>query len=425
MLLRFVLAPLFFLIPLYAKPLSVQVSAPSAVLINAETGAILYEKESHQRNWPASITKIATALYVLEQKGGQLDEIARASKHALATVHASVRLAPGSKHPPYRLEHDGTRAGLMVGEDAPLASLLYGLMLPSGNDAANVLAEFISGDVDHFCEQLNLFLKEQGILETQFVNPHGLHHDDHWTTAYDMAQITRLAMKHPIFRQVVGTTRYLHPQTNMQPSRYFVQHNRLLTQGSHYYPKAIGVKTGYHSRAGFTMVGAATHEGRTLIGVVLKCQENQDRFRDVIKLFDAAFSEKKTVRTLYAKESDLFVHRIKGAADQLKAVLKDDIILEYYPAEEPQFHAEIEWTVKDLPLKAGQCVGHLRCVDEKGSILSEKPVFAVNSISRTMGSKIGSFYEGHKSLLLALFLGTQVVLLLVYYLKKHQKVGKR
>lgn len=414
---------LLFLVPLQAKPLSVQISAPSAILINAETGAILYAKEAHQRNLPASITKIATALYVLEKRGEQLDEIAEASKNALHTVHAALRLAPGSKHPPYRLEHDGTRAGLQPGENLTLASLLYGLMLPSGNDAANVLAEYISGSVDRFCYDLNLFLKQQGIVETQFVNPHGLHHDDHWTTAYDMAQITRLAMKHPTFREIVKTTRYLKPQTNLQPPQYFVQHNRLLTRGTHFYPKAIGVKTGYHYRAGFTMVGAATHEGRTLIAVVLKCQENHDRFRDVTKLFEAAFAEKKMARTLYACESDLFTHRIKGATDELKAVLRDDAILEYFPAEEPQFRAEIQWTIKDFPLNVGDCVGHLRCIDEKGNILLEKPLFATNSISQTWWASFAGFCAAHKVICLALFLGSQVILLLVYFMKKNQKVS--
>ena len=411
---------------LHAKPLSTQVSAPSAILINAETGAILYAKDVHKHNFPGSITKIATALYVLEKKGEQLDEIIQASKHALHSIPPYVQISNGSEHPPYRLTHDGTSMGLKPGEILPLTSLLYGLMLLSGNDAGNVLAESISGSIDRFCQDLNLFLSKQGILETHFVNPHGLHHDDHWTTAYDMAQIARLAMKHPTFREIVKASRYLKPQTNLQPAQYFMQRNRLLRQGSlHYYPKAIGIKTGYHSKAGFTLVGAATHEGRTLIAVVLKCQENNDRFRDVIKLFDAAFSEKKVTRTLYAREGDLFTHCIQGATDELKALLKDDVILEYYPAEEPQFHAEIKWTIKNLPLEAGQCVGHLRCIDEKGNILLEKPIFAANSISKTMWSKVSGFCIEYKPLCLALFLGAQVILLLLYYFKKHQKVGKR
>ncbi len=422
MVLRLIWVASLLALSLHAKPLSVQVSAPSAILINADTGAVLYAKECRQRAYPASITKIATALYVLEKKGAQLDEIARASKNAVQLVHSSILDADPSRFQPYQLTHDGTSMGLKDGEVVSLSMLLHGLMLCSGNDAGNVLAESLSGNINHFCGELNAFLKERGILETQFVNPHGLHQENHWTTAYDMAQITRLALKHRAFREIVKTARYLRPQTNLQPAAYFYQRNKLLKPGPQFYPKAIGVKIGYHSRAGFTLVGAATHEGRTLIAVVLKCQPNGDAFRDEIKLFEAAFSEKKISRTLYAQESDVFTHRIKGAAGELKAFLKEDVVLEYFPAEEPQFHAEIKWTVKDLPLSAGDFVGHLRLVDEKDNVLLEKPIYAMNPVIKTTWASVTDFCGKHKAVCLALFLGSQVMLLLMYYFKKHQKV---
>lgn len=425
MVLRLVISFAVFTFSLYAKPLTVQVSAPSAILINADTGAVLYSKNVHEKRFPASTTKIATALYVLEKKGERLDEIAQASKEALYSVPCYVRLAKESKHPPYRIEHDGTSIRLKPGETISLASLLYGLMLSSGNDAGNVLAEATSGSIGRFCDELNFFLKQKGILETHFVNPHGQYVDDHWTTAHDLAQITRLAMKHPMFREIVKAERYLNPQTNLQPARHFVQHNRLLKQGPYYYPKAIGVKTGYHSHGGFNLVAASTHEGRTLIAVVLKCPENVNRYRDTIKLFEAAFAEKKMARTLFARESDVFSHHVKKASDELKAVLKDDAILEYYPAEEPQFRAEIKWTLKDLPLNAGDCVGHLRCIDGNGNVLLEKPIFAMSSITQTVWAKVTGFCMLHKTLCLALFLGSQVIVLLIYYFKKHQKIRQR
>ncbi|MBP7074162.1 MAG: D-alanyl-D-alanine carboxypeptidase [Rhabdochlamydiaceae bacterium] len=422
MVLRLIWAASLLVLSLHAKPLSVQISAPHAILINADTGAVLYEKECHERAYPASITKIATALYVLEKKGNKLDEIVQASKNAVHLVHSSILDADPSRFQPYQLTHDGTSMGLKGGEVVSVSMLLHGLMMCSGNDAANVLAESLSGDINQFCRELNGFLKEHGIVETQFVNPHGLHQENHWTTAYDMAQITRLALKHPAFREIVKTARYLKPQTNLQQAGYFYQRNKLLKAGPYYYPKAIGVKIGYHSRAGFTLVGAAKHEGRTLIAVVLKCQPNVNAFRDQIKLFDAAFAEKKISRTLYAQESDLFTHRIKGASSDLKAFLKDDVVLEYYPAEEPKYRAEIKWIVKDLPLSAGDFVGHLRLVDEKENVLLEKPIYATNSVSQTVWAMVSDFCWRHKALCLALFLGSQVILLLIYYFKKHQKV---
>ena len=406
-----------------AKPLKVEVSAPSAILMNAETGAILYAKNIHEKQYPASITKIATALYVLERKGHQLDAPLEASEGALKTVHAHIRQAPDSKHASHTLEHDGTAMRVLPGEKLPLYSYLHGLLLCSGNDAANVLAEYTSGSIEQFIEELNRYLQSQGILETHFSNPHGLHHQEHWTTSYDMALMTRLALKHRTFREIVKSTHYECPPSNKQPERMFTQHNRLLKQGPYFYPRAIGVKTGYVAKAGHTFVGAATHEGRTLIAVLLNCAESQHRFRDSIKLFEAAFNQKLVTRVLFAKESDRFTTQLKGAQETLDAVLKEDLTLQYYPAEEPAFKAEIVWNRGKFPIQAEEAVGTLRLVAEDGKILNQLPVFAVHDVHQTWGSLLGDFCQNNKAFLLMVFLGGQVVLLLFYLVKKNQKVS--
>ncbi len=408
---------------LWGKPLKVEVSAPSALLMNAETGAILYAKNIHDRQYPASITKIATAVYVLEKKGQELDKIAEASSHALHMIPAHIRQAPESKHPSYRLEHDGTKMGIYPGELLSLNDLLHGLLLSSGNDAANVLAEYVSGSIDQFVVDLNRYLQDNGLRETHFSNPHGLHHDEHWTTAYDMALMTRLALKHAAFRDIVKTTKYQCPPSNLQPTRALVQHNRLVKPGnSHYYPKAIGVKTGYVAKAGHTFVGAATHEGRTLIAVLLSCAESEHRFRDSIKLFEAAFKEKSVSRTLFAKESDRFSREVSGAKVSLDAMLKDDLILNYFPAEEPAFRAEIAWNGCKFP-NEGENVGSLRLVTEEGKIIHELPLFAVHDVHQKWWSVVADLCQGHKTVFLSIFLGGQVALLLFYFLKKNQKVS--
>ncbi len=406
----------------YAKPLKVEVSAPSAILMNAETGTVLYAKNIHEKQFPASITKIATALYVLEKKGQKLDALLEASSHALKTVPAYVRQASDSKHPSHTLEHDGTMMRVQPGEKLPLYSYLHGLLLSSGNDAANVLAEYTSGSIDQFISELNQYLQSHGIQETHFSNPHGLHHDEHWTTAYDMAQMTRLALKHETFRQIVKTTKYECPQSNKQPPRTLSQNNKLVKPGQYFYPKAIGVKTGYVAKAGHTFVGAATHEGRTLIAVLLNCTESQHRFRDSIKLFEAAFKEKILTRVLFAKESDSFTLPIKGAKVPLDAILKEDLVLSYYPAEEPAFRAEIVWNSSKFPIKAQEMVGNLRLVAENGKVLKELPVYAAHDVDQKWWSVVGDLCRNNKPFLLALFLGGQVVLLLLYLVRKNQKV---
>ena len=125
--------------------------------------------------------------------------------------------------------------GLKAGESMPLKALFYGLMLSSGNDAANVIAEHVSGSVPNFMKELNSYLKSKGIRETSFYNPHGLPHEDHKTTAYDMAMIAKESMKHPFFREVVKTVNYERPQTNKQPPSMLVQSNKLLKSGACFY----------------------------------------------------------------------------------------------------------------------------------------------------------------------------------------------
>lgn len=406
-----------------AKPLKVEVSAPCAILMNADTGAILYAKNIHEKQHPASITKIATALYVLEKKGKDLDQLLEVSSTALKTAPAHLRQAPNSQHPSHTLEPEGTSMRLQPGEKLTLYSFLHGLMLSSGNDAANVLAENTSGSIDKFVTELNQFLKSEGILETQFTNPHGLHHHEHWTTAYDMALMTKLALKHDTFREIVRSTKYDCPQSNKQPPRTIPQHNRLIKPGPYYYPKAIGVKTGYVAKAGHTFVGAATHEGRTLIAVLLNCAESPHRFRDSIKLFETAFKEKLLTRVFFAKQSDQFTLQVKGAKAPLEAILKEDLALTYYPAEEPAFRAEIAWNQCKLPIKAEAVVGSLRLIADNGKILNELPVYAAHDVDQTWWAAVGDLCRENKPFLLALFLGGQVVLLLMYLVRKNQKVS--
>jgi D-alanyl-D-alanine carboxypeptidase (penicillin-binding protein 5/6) len=149
--------------------LQCELSAPSAVLMNAETGKVLFAKNADVPCYPASTTKMATALYALHQKKDCLQQKIVASKEALMTVSPSVRKR---SHPSYRLEFGGTHIGIKAGEELDYQTLLYGLMLSSGNDAANVIAEFISGSIPQFMQELNLFLQEIGCKNSRFQNPH-------------------------------------------------------------------------------------------------------------------------------------------------------------------------------------------------------------------------------------------------------------
>lgn len=368
---------IFFAIFLSAKPLDIPVRAPSAVLINADSGAVLFEKKGDVPFYPASITKIATALYILDQKKISLSREVTVSEE-------SLRLRPqkGASFLPHWLENDGSSIGLVEGEVVSLETLLHGMLLASGNDASNVLVEAVSGSIPRFVEELNHYLRAIGCLNTQFRNPHGLHCPDHFTTASDMGLIAQRALKIPKFREIVSKLSYMKPKNNKQPAQEIQQTNPLLKPKSEfYYPKAIGVKTGHTSKASYTLVAAAEQEGRTLIAVVSGCTK-KDRCEDVVRLFEAAFAEEKEEKTLF-DPGQIFSREILGAKNLLRAALGSPLSISYYPAEETPYKAQLVWSLPSLPIQKGQKVGELQILTPQGLLLQRGDLLAKEEVGRT------------------------------------------
>lgn len=413
---------ILFFLKTNAQQLKVDVSAPSAILINANTGKVLFEKEPNIRLFPASTTKIATLSYILEKKAPQMDEMLVASSESLGIVHASVRQSPNTKHPSYRLEYGGTHMFIKPGETLSLDTLLHGLMLSSANDGANVLAEHFSSNVPQFLEELNQYLRSLGLHETHFNNPHGLYHEDHYTTAADLARLTQHALKNPYFRDIVKTQKYVRHKTNKQDEKILIQNNRLLKEGKFYYPKAIGVKTGYIARAGYCFVAAAEHEGRTLIAVLLKCPSSESRFQDAIKLFEAAFSEIPVKRILFAQGHDQFSTNVDGVKEPIRAILAKDVAVEYFPSEEPVCFPKINWKKLSLPIQKGDVVGEIQ-ITSGNNILSTTPIYANNSIDKTFFMRISEIiHTPHIKGLLLLFI---IATVLHVFVRKKSKSTSR
>lgn len=366
---------LFFASLLFSKPLDVKVHAPSAILMNADTGAILFEKNAHAQLYPASTTKVATALCLLEETKGVLDKKATVSEESLKMKSKG--------DPAYGLETDGTMMQLVKGEIHTYESLLHGLMLCSGNDAANVLAESAAGSVSAFVEKMNAHAKNLGCRNTHFSNPHGLHHKEHYSTAYDMCVIAKAALKHPKIKQVASSLFYDVPKTNKQPARQLKQQNKLIKEGVYYYPKAIGLKTGFHSAAKYTLVSAAEHEGRTLVAAIMGTEKSGDRYLDARALFEAAFAEKKERRKFLALDK-VFSREIEGAKTSLRATLRKEMAIEYYPAEEPFCKAFVHWNVLPLPIAKGQKVGEVHIVSDTGALLQKGELFACEEVKSTL-----------------------------------------
>ena len=404
--------------------MKIDLKSPSAILINEDTGKILYEKNAHIQRNPASTTKIATGLFFLEKKGNSLDEMATVTQEAVGVVNASVRQRNFSMYPSYRLEHDGISFGLKAREKVPLKTLFYALMINSANDAANVIAEHLSGDINVFMEQLNQFLHENGIKNTKFYNPHGLLHPDHKSTAYDMAKMAQLALKNPIFRNVVKIPSYQKLDANGQPVTTYVNNNRLLRPGKYYYPKATGIKTGYIMSAGYNVVASAEQDGRRLIAVIMGAATSEERFKDVVALFEKGFSEAKVSRKLFTKDYDVFSEAIEGAEGPLKAKLGEDLFLTYFPSEEPDFQVSISWERQSLPIKQGEEVGLVVVKSSEGQILLKKPIFSDITLEGTLSYRfkrqIDVFWNQYKTLVGALILINGIAIGLYFLMQKRK-----
>lgn len=374
---------------LFASPLSLEVFAPCAILMNAETGKVLYEKQADTPCYPASITKIATALFLLDRKQVNLNQMVTVTSEALKLKPEKNRDA----YPAHWLEIDGTRMGLVAGEKISNEALLYGLMLSSGNDAANVLAQGVCDSVTEFMEEMNGYVQELGCSRTQFRNPHGLHHPEHYTSAYDICLIAKKALSVPTFKEIVSKIEYEKPKTNKQKSRKIRHSNALLHQNNRfYYPKAFGIKTGYTSAAQNTLVAAAEHEGRVLLAVVLGCKNRQERYEDVIRLFNAAFREEKKQKGLFGIRHVL-KRRIEGGNQLLEASLKEDLTIPYYPSEEPDAKAFVVWHLPELPIHRGDIVGELIIKDELSNFLDRKELYARCDVKRRWLSALFSLFS--------------------------------
>ncbi len=277
------------------------INARSAVVLDYETGTVLFEKNAYIKRPMASTTKIMTAILALENSS--LDEI----------VHISGKAA----------RMDGSVMGIKTDSDVSMKDLLYGMLLCSGNDAAVAIAEHIGGSVEGFAELMNQKALELGAYSTSFSNPHGLDAENHYTTAYDLAKIARYALNIPMFNEVVRTKEYYYQGRQLRNT------NEMLAG----YDGADGIKTGYTGLAGRCLVSSATKDGRRFISVVLFCDSKNLRTESSRKILDYTFEhysyvqllEKgKTFGTIPVERSRTLQEVQVAAADDIKAIMKQE-----------------------------------------------------------------------------------------------------
>ena len=282
----------------YAKE-NFEVDARAALLVDVGTGEVLYDKNVHERSYPASITKVMTALLTLEAvKAGRLS----LTQEITAQESAFENLAA-----------DGSTANIKAGETMSVENLLNCLLIVSANEAANILAEAVSGNVESFVALMNQRAQELGCKDTRFANPSGLHNSEHYTSAWDIYTFVSEALKYDTFREIIARKSYEVPATNVSKARALHTTNFLIsnwrTRG-YVYEYATGGKTGSTPEAGYCLVATAEKGSRSLISVVLGAERVtlEDKtvltksFSETIRLFDHGFNDFQSMNLIDAGE---------------------------------------------------------------------------------------------------------------------------
>lgn len=313
-------------------PSGISIEAEGGIVINADTGTVLYGKNMHNAYFPASITKILTALIVIENC--DLDETVTFSHNAV-----------------FNVESGSSSAGMDVGDTLSVRDCLYALLLKSANEVANALAEHVAGSIEEFSVMMNNRAAELGCTESNFMNPSGLNNPEHYVSAYDMALISRAAFQNEIFVEIDSTTYYKLPQTkrNLEGLPMSTHHQMLMKNRAVYYPGTIGGKTGYTTLAGNTLVTCAKKDGMTLITVVLN--GHQTHYSDTKALLDFGFSNFKALNiseydtTYSGVEEDLNISSLSPGIPAALSMDSDSIIVLPQEAEFTDTASELTYSL--------------------------------------------------------------------------------
>lgn len=333
------------------------ITGEAGLVADEDFGAILYGKNIHEKLFPASTTKIMTAILILENSN--LSDVVKIDEEVIANTK-------------------GSHIALDFDEELTVKDLVYGLLIASANDASVALAKHQAGSIDGFVELMNNKAKEIGANNTHFMNPHGLHDENHYTTAYDLLLIAQYAMSNEQFREIVSMPRYIIPQTNKKEERYILNTNKFLIKTGKMnvngellpisYEGISGVKTGFTDDAGNCLVSYANKNGKGMYTVVLK-SNNSEVYSDTYKLMNYGYNN-FSVKNIATKNE--FIENIpleKSSIPFIPAVLDKDV---YYPIENGST-PDIKRVVKlnenlKLPIKTGDVLGSVDFVVNEKAI---------------------------------------------------------
>jgi D-alanyl-D-alanine carboxypeptidase (penicillin-binding protein 5/6) len=360
------------------SPENFTVAAKAALLIDLNSGRTLYEQNADEKVYPASLTKIMTCLLALEN--GNLSDVVTVSESALSNLDPS-----------------SSTANLKAGEQMTLENILYCMMVVSANEACDVVAEHIAGSIPAFVEMMNARAAELGCTGTHFANPHGLHDENHYTTAHDLALITEAALKSETFKQITSTVKYTVPATNMSDARELETTNKLLIDSNnnpYYYPKATGIKTGYTSYAGRCVISTAKDGDMYLLGIVCGADTvtldsgvtEMESFPECIRLFNYGFDNYSYVTVLSTLYPVAQVSVANSAGSEAVAVAPAEDVRLLLPNgyDQDQLKTEIQLTqdTVEAPVSAGTVLG-TDTVTYNGEIVGKTNLTAIADVARS------------------------------------------
>lgn len=314
-------------------------SAKSAIMIDAASGTVLYSKNPNERLGMASTTKIMTGILALEY--GNMNDVYTVSPTGEWVEGSSIYLNPNEK--------------------ITMETLLYGLLLKSGNDAAVAIANHISGSEQAFVKLMNDKAAELGLKNTRFANPHGLYAEDHYTTAHELAKLAAYAMQNPVFAQIVNTSQYKETPPEDRDGRVINNANKLISM----YAEADGIKPGYTPETGRTLVGSASKNGVRVITVTLDCSDDWTEHK---AMFDYAFNNFEQ-KTIFKKGDSVGTYRVKnGNYNEVGVVIDKDITMLVGKNGTGKYEIEMKSEYLTAPVTEGQMVGSAKICFDDGAV---------------------------------------------------------
>ncbi len=394
-----------------------ELKSTSAIMMQAGTNRIMYEKNADAKAYPASTTKIMTGLLAIENLAPETE----------LTVSESA----------IQIDRDGSNMGLLNGEVLTVEQLLYGLLVHSANDAANVLAEAVAGDISGFVDQMNTRAAELGMSHTHFVNAHGYHDDEHYTTARDLLTLAKAAMQNELFRRVVATATYTIPPTNKYPEERILSNNNSLINTArdhrYLYKGAAGIKTGHTSKAGYCLVSYADRDGLGYYCVTLNAPVDvaNASFTDTIALLNHGFKD-FTLKTVTNGSEIMATRDVKWAKADEQAILSAaaplDVLLPVeYDAEKLTHEITVEENIV-APVHKGDILGRITYYYD-GDELGSADLAVTRDVSRSYFRMIaGTAYRLVFNVWVMVPLGVVVLFLIVrsmYEAKKQRMARER